>query len=185
MLDPCHPLPGLAGCVLKVRWRWKLQRVCRTTSLCSELSSCHLRCTPAVEEKDAIYSNVLYRRRSLNFQYPDRVKPLEILTSLWVHPVEPMALHLASGCNNTVPMKRCKYFIGKKKHLYCPLQIWSVIFVTGLCSIKYFSINLERSIKCKIGIEFSLISVNPFAVVLFESTRGLYTDFQKALEKPH
>jgi hypothetical protein len=26
--------------------------------------------------------NVLYRPRSLNFQYPDRVKPLEILTSL-------------------------------------------------------------------------------------------------------
>jgi hypothetical protein len=28
--------------------------------------------------------NVLYRWHSLNFQYPHRVKPLEILTSLWV-----------------------------------------------------------------------------------------------------
>jgi hypothetical protein len=28
--------------------------------------------------------NVLYRRRPLNFQYPHRVKPLEIVTSLWL-----------------------------------------------------------------------------------------------------
>jgi hypothetical protein len=30
----------------------KLQRLCRTTGLYSELSSCDMRCTPAVEEED-------------------------------------------------------------------------------------------------------------------------------------
>ncbi len=32
---------------------------------------------------EGLRCKVLYRRRSLNFQYPDRVKPLGILTSLW------------------------------------------------------------------------------------------------------
>ncbi len=31
-----------------IRLRWKLQRVCRPAVLYSELSSCHLRCTPAM-----------------------------------------------------------------------------------------------------------------------------------------
>jgi hypothetical protein len=31
---------------------------------------------------EGLRCNVLYRRRLLNFQYPDRIKPLEILTSL-------------------------------------------------------------------------------------------------------
>jgi hypothetical protein len=50
-------LSGLADGRLKVQWRWKLQRVCRTASLCSELPSCDMRCTPAVEERDY---NVMY-----------------------------------------------------------------------------------------------------------------------------
>jgi hypothetical protein len=45
-------LPGLADGRLKVQWRWKLQRVCCTAGLCSELPSCDMRCTPAVEEED-------------------------------------------------------------------------------------------------------------------------------------
>jgi hypothetical protein len=32
---------------------------------------------------EGLRCNVLHRRRSLNFQNPDRVKPLETLTSLW------------------------------------------------------------------------------------------------------
>ncbi len=57
MLDPCHPLSGLAGRVLIVRWKWKLQTVSRTASrrtagLYTELSSCHLRCTPAAKEEN-------------------------------------------------------------------------------------------------------------------------------------
>jgi hypothetical protein len=35
---------------------------------------------------EGLRCNVLYRLRSLNFQYSDRVKPLEILTSLWFCP---------------------------------------------------------------------------------------------------
>jgi hypothetical protein len=42
-------LPGLAEGRLKVQWRWKLY--C-TAGLCSELPSCDMRCTPAVEEED-------------------------------------------------------------------------------------------------------------------------------------
>jgi hypothetical protein len=38
--------------MLKVWWRWKLQRECRTAGLYSELPSCDMRCTAAVEEKD-------------------------------------------------------------------------------------------------------------------------------------
>ncbi len=45
-------LQGLADGRLKVQWRLKLQRVCRTAGLCSELPSCDMRCTPAVEEED-------------------------------------------------------------------------------------------------------------------------------------
>jgi hypothetical protein len=52
MLDPCCPLPGLAGYILKVWWRWKLERVCRTAGVCSGLPSCDMRCTPAVEDED-------------------------------------------------------------------------------------------------------------------------------------
>ncbi len=33
---------------------------------------------------EGLRCNVLYRRRPLNFQYPHRVKPLGILTSLWL-----------------------------------------------------------------------------------------------------
>jgi hypothetical protein len=33
--------------------------------------------------EEGLRCNVLYPRRSLNLQYSDRVKPLEILTSLW------------------------------------------------------------------------------------------------------
>ncbi len=33
-LDPCRPLPGLAGGVLILRWRWKLQRVFYSAGLC-------------------------------------------------------------------------------------------------------------------------------------------------------
>jgi hypothetical protein len=51
-LDPYHPLPGLPGRVLIVRHRWKLERVSRTAGLCSELSSCHVRCAPVAEEED-------------------------------------------------------------------------------------------------------------------------------------
>jgi hypothetical protein len=66
--------------ILKVQWRWKLQRVCRTAGLrAAQLwyevySSCGgggLRC------------NVLHRRRPLNFQLPVRAAPLVFLTSLW------------------------------------------------------------------------------------------------------
>ncbi len=35
---------------------------------------------------EGLWCNVLCRLRSLNFQYSDRVKPLEILTSLWMWP---------------------------------------------------------------------------------------------------
>jgi hypothetical protein len=45
-------LPGLADGRLKVQWMWKLQRVCHTAGLCSELPSCDMRCTPSVEEED-------------------------------------------------------------------------------------------------------------------------------------
>jgi hypothetical protein len=45
-------LPGLADDRLKVQWRWKLRRLCRTAGLCSELPSFDMRCTQAVEEKD-------------------------------------------------------------------------------------------------------------------------------------
>jgi hypothetical protein len=38
--------------MLKVWWRWKLQRECRTAGLYTELPSCDVRCTAAVEEKD-------------------------------------------------------------------------------------------------------------------------------------
>ncbi len=51
--------PGLADSRLKVQWRWKLQRVCRTDGLCLELPSCDMRCNPAVEEEedyDVMYS---------------------------------------------------------------------------------------------------------------------------------
>jgi hypothetical protein len=37
---------------LKVRWRWKLQRLCRTAGLYSGLPSCDMRCTAALEETD-------------------------------------------------------------------------------------------------------------------------------------
>jgi hypothetical protein len=50
-------LPGLADSRLKVQWRWKLQRVCCTEGLCSELPSCDMKCTPAVEEED---NDVMY-----------------------------------------------------------------------------------------------------------------------------
>jgi hypothetical protein len=42
---------------LKVQWKWKLQRLCRTAGLCSALPSCDRRCTAAVEDKDY---NVMY-----------------------------------------------------------------------------------------------------------------------------
>jgi hypothetical protein len=46
--------------------------------------------------EEGLRCNVLYRRRSLNIQYSERVKPLEILTSLWlIHPFL-MAIFLCS-----------------------------------------------------------------------------------------
>ncbi len=70
-LDPCRPLPGLAEHILKVQWRWKLQKVCRTAGLCSELSSCDTRCTPAVEEEDyeVMYSIDGIREQVLEIEY--------------------------------------------------------------------------------------------------------------------
>jgi hypothetical protein len=68
----------------------KLQRVCRTASQCSELSSCDMSCTPAVEEED--YDVIYYIEGPLNFQYPVRAEPLVFLTSLWT---------LASNWQNT------------------------------------------------------------------------------------
>jgi hypothetical protein len=50
-MDPCRPLPGLAEYFLKVQWRWKLQRMYHIAG-CSEVPSCDMRCTPAVEEED-------------------------------------------------------------------------------------------------------------------------------------
>ncbi len=44
--------PDLAGGRMKLQWRWKLQRVFSTANLCSGLSSCFLRCTPAADEDD-------------------------------------------------------------------------------------------------------------------------------------
>ncbi len=44
--------PALADDRLKALWRWKLQWLYCTAGLCSELSNCHLRCTPAVEKED-------------------------------------------------------------------------------------------------------------------------------------
>jgi hypothetical protein len=44
-----------------------------------------LRCTSAAEQEDYnVRHNVLHRWRSLNFQYPVRVKPLVYLSSLWL-----------------------------------------------------------------------------------------------------
>jgi hypothetical protein len=43
-----------------------------------------LRCTSAAEQEDYnVRNNVLHRWRSLNVQYPLRVKPLVYLSSLW------------------------------------------------------------------------------------------------------
>jgi hypothetical protein len=51
-MDPCRPLPGLAGGVLVVSWRWKLQRMVAIAGLYSQLSRCYLSCKPAAEEED-------------------------------------------------------------------------------------------------------------------------------------
>ncbi len=48
-----------------------------TAGLCSELSEVYSSHDSRCGE--GFQSNVLYRRYSLNFQYPNRVKPLEIL----------------------------------------------------------------------------------------------------------
>ncbi len=84
MLDPCLPLPGLAGRLLIVRWRWKQLRVCRTAGLSSELSNSFLRCMPAAKEED-LRCDVIQRqrRRSVNFQKADSVELLAFLPSLW------------------------------------------------------------------------------------------------------
>jgi hypothetical protein len=69
--DSCHT-PELAGCVSILRWRWKLQTVCHTASLCSGLSSCYLRYTPVVDEEDydVMYSidggHLTFKRRALS-----------------------------------------------------------------------------------------------------------------------
>ncbi len=54
---------------------------------------------------EGLLCNVLYQLRPLNFQYPYRVKPLEILTSLWVsitHCPPPLTQGLRSGDNVSV-----------------------------------------------------------------------------------
>jgi hypothetical protein len=44
--------------MLKVWWRWKLQRVYCTAGLYSELPSCDMKCTAAVEKDyDVMYSS--------------------------------------------------------------------------------------------------------------------------------
>jgi hypothetical protein len=56
-LSPCQcPCPSRWVCLCP--WRRNLQRVCCTASLCSELSSCHVRSTPSVKGKsyDVMYS---------------------------------------------------------------------------------------------------------------------------------
>jgi hypothetical protein len=45
---------------------------------------------------EGLRCNVLCRRRSLSFQYSERVKPLEILTSLWLIHTFLMAIFLCS-----------------------------------------------------------------------------------------
>jgi hypothetical protein len=47
---------------------------------------------------EGLLCNVLYRRRSLNFQDSDRVKPLETLTSLWYYQRVPPP-HFAVYCS--------------------------------------------------------------------------------------
>ncbi len=83
-LDPCRPLPGLAEYILKVRWRWKLQRLCRTAGLYSELSSCDKRCNPAVEEEDY---EVMYSidgiHKTFNIRYTPSLQSSLLLSGLY------------------------------------------------------------------------------------------------------
>ncbi len=136
MLDPCRPLPGLAGGVLIIRWGWTKDPVYKdagplpglaggvliirwgwtkdpvykdagpllssawTGWMCfdSEVEVEAAKCEPyrrfmlrAVQLSYEVYSSCggeglrcnVYSVDCIHFQYPDRVKPLEILTSLW------------------------------------------------------------------------------------------------------
>ncbi len=58
--------------MLKVWWRWKLQRECRAAGLYSELPSCDMRCTPAVEEKDY---DVMYSIDGVPYTFNIRYAP--------------------------------------------------------------------------------------------------------------
>ncbi len=55
--------PGLAGRVLIVSWKRNLHRVYRIAGLRSKLSSCHLRCTPAMEERDYDGIQLTFKKR--------------------------------------------------------------------------------------------------------------------------
>jgi hypothetical protein len=95
-MDPGRPLPELAGRILIVRWRWKLQRVGRTAGLCSELSRYHLIYTPAVEEKD-YYVMYSIDGSHLTFNKADHANSLACLSFSQVSPV-----HLQPELSKTV-----------------------------------------------------------------------------------
>ncbi len=70
--------------------------------------------------------NVLYRRHSLNFQYPHCVKPLEVLTSLCVGPRNSAPFFLQIPCSPSRPLLRpalCEAGRAPEEHLLLHPQL--------------------------------------------------------------
>jgi hypothetical protein len=67
---------------------------------------------------EGLRCNVLYPRRSLNFQYSDRVKPLEVLTSLWIEPMKTAPLSARSPKKSQETVLLRKPWLPKLKRIH-------------------------------------------------------------------
>jgi hypothetical protein len=73
---------------MKVRWRWKLQRVTCTAGLSSELSSCYFRCTLTAEEADY---DVMYSKDGAHLTFKKQTVSKLWFSKLFSGPDPPIA----------------------------------------------------------------------------------------------
>jgi hypothetical protein len=88
---------------------------------------------------EGLQFNVPYRRRLLNFQYPDRVKPLKILTSLWFRLLVRLTLcsfHLYQTFNQPLASPGGRGSVSSLQSLDCTYnQQLPICHIVAECSI--------------------------------------------------
>jgi hypothetical protein len=102
---------------------------------------------------EGLRCNVLYPRRSLNFQYSDRVKPLEILTSLWCaqyHSFHCMTQH--------APVLIILFIRSKISHI-SSYNNCTFVFASGVDTKSYY--NYRRYMCTTIITSYKIQSNNP------------------------